>query len=88
MTKGIEKVSNKCKKLYKDSLMEGAREEERKKYTNYRNTYNKLKRTSMEEYYTTKCKEYIKNNKQLWQVINSIVGKSKHTGRIIPFITI
>ena len=31
MTKGIEKASNECKKLYKDSLREGAGEEERKK---------------------------------------------------------
>ena len=35
-----------------------------------------------------KCKEYKKNTKRLWQVINSIVGKTKHSGRIIPFITI
>ena len=54
MTNGIEKASNKCKKLYKDSLTEGAGE----------------------------------NTKWLWQVINSIVGKTKHSGRIIAFITI
>ena len=42
----------------------------------------------MKEYYTSKCKEYNKNTKQLWQMINSIVSKTKHTGRIIPFITI
>ena len=42
----------------------------------------------MKECYTAKCKEHNKNTKQLWQMINSIVSKTKHTGRIIPFITI
>ena len=40
MTKGIEKASNKCKRLCKDSLQEGAGQDERKKYKGYRNTYN------------------------------------------------
>ena len=42
----------------------------------------------MKDYYTNKCKEYNKNTKQLWQVINNIVGKTKHSGRIIPFISV
>ena len=29
-----------------------------------------------------------KDTRQLWQVINTIVCKTKHTGRVIPFITI
>ena len=69
MTKGIEKALNKCKRLYKDSLWRDVGEEEKKKYKEYRNIYNKLKRTSMKDYYSTKCKEYNKNTKQLWQVI-------------------
>ena len=39
----------------------------------------------MKEYYTTKCKEY---SKEIWQVINNIIGKTKHTSRVIPYITI
>ena len=87
MTKGLEMASNRCKN-YIDSLQEGAGQDERKKYKDYRSTYNKLKRTSMKEYYKTKYMEYSKNTRKLWQVINNIVGKTKHTGRVIPFITI
>ena len=40
----------------KNSLQEGAGDEERQKYKEYRNHYNKLKRTRMNDYYSTKCR--------------------------------
>ena len=40
------------------------------------------------EYYATKCREYGKNTKQLWKMINGIIGKRKHSGSIISYITI
>ena len=43
MTKGIESASNKYKRLYKESLKEGASKKERHKYTEYQNHYNKIK---------------------------------------------
>ena len=88
MTKGIEKASNKCKCLYKASISAQASHEDQTKYKEYRNNYNKLKWAAMTMYYTSKCKEHEKNSKRLWQVINGILGKMKHSGIIIPFITI
>ena len=88
MTKEIEKASNKCKCLYRTSISAHATEEDEIKYKEYRNTYNQLKQSTMMTYYTAKCKEYEKNSKRLLQVINNIVGKTKQTGRVIPYITI
>ena len=88
MNKSIEKASNKCKHLYKKSLSHDATEVDKQKYKDYRNTYNKLKQTVQNEYYATKCREYGKNTKQLWKMINGIIGKRKHSGSIISHITI
>ena len=42
----------------------------------------------MKNYYTTKCTEYRVNTRKLWQIINQTIGKTKHSGSIIPFISI
>ena len=84
----IEKASIKCRHLYKKSLSQDATEADKQKYKDYRNTYNKLKQTVQNEHYATKCREYGKNTKQLWTMINGIIGKRKHSGSIISYITI
>ena len=88
MNKSIKKASNKCKHLYKKSLSQDVTEADKQKYKEYRNTYNKLKQTVQNEYYTTKCSAYGKNTKQLRRMINSIICKRKHSGSIISYITI
>ena len=88
MNKSVERASEKCKSLYKKSISNGATDEDIDRYKKYRNTYNKLKRTVRNEYYASKCKEYGKNTKQLWKLINGVICKKKHSGSIIPFITI
>ena len=57
------------------------------KYKISRNLLNRLKRTTMKNYYATKCTEYRDNTRKLWQVINQTIGKTKHRS-IIPFISI
>ena len=42
----------------------------------------------MKSYYTTKCTEYKDNTRKLWHVINQTIGKTKHSGSIIPFISV
>ena len=42
----------------------------------------------MVEYYQTKCTEYKKNSKKLWELINNTISKVRHKGNIIPFITV
>ena len=88
MDKSIEKASNKCKRLYKKSIHVNATEEDRENYTKYRNLYNKLKSQSRMKYYSEKCSEYKKNTKKLWELMNRIIGKTKHSGSIISHITV
>ena len=40
------------------------------------------------DYYNSKCAEYKDNTRKLWQLINNHVGKCKHRGSIIPYITV
>ena len=46
MNKSIERVAQRCKNLYKKSILNDATDEDRSCYKNYRNLYNKLKRTA------------------------------------------
>ena len=39
-------------------------------------------------YDNNKSREYKHNTKKLWQLINSQLGKCKHTGNIIPYISV
>ena len=86
MDKSIEKASNKCKQLHKISIDTNASEEDKVKYTKYRDVYNKLKRNSRMEYYSDKCLAYKNNIKKLWELMNSITEKTKHSGSIILYI--
>ena len=88
MNKSVERASERCKNLYKKSILKDATDEDTICYKKYRNLYNKLKRTAQNEYYAAKCKEYGKNTKQLWKLINGVICKKKHSGSIIPYITI
>ena len=71
MDKSIEKVSNKCKQLYKKSIDANASEEDKVNYTRYRNTYNTLKRNSRMQYYSDKCLAHKNNTKKLWVLMNT-----------------
>ena len=58
------------------------------KYRSYRNTYNIMKRNARLQYYKTRAEDYKTNTKKLWQLINSTINKSKHSGNIISSITV
>ena len=88
LTKGIEKSIHKKNKLYKETLKKGASAVTIDTYKNYRNTYNKLKRQANIQYYRTRAEEYKSNTKKLWQLINSIISKNKHSGSVISSITV
>ena len=88
MSKPVERAAQRCKYLYKKSILNDATNEDRIIYKNYRNLYNRIKRKARSDYYATKCEEYGRNIKQLWKVINETICKKKHSGSIIPYITI
>ena len=88
MTKGL-KTSSKMKTiLYRESLKANATEQDRLKYTHYRNQFNTLKRTIKQNYYKTRVTDFAKDSNKLWALINKVVGKKKSSGLIIPYITI
>ena len=39
-------------------------------------------------YYRAKCNEYKTNTQKLWQLINTAVAKTKHSGSAISHITV
>ena len=88
MTTGLETASQNNKKLYLETLRKGCSVSIMEKYKSSRNLLNRLKRSTMKSYYTTKCTEYRDNTRKLWHVINQTIGKTKHGGNIIPFISV
>ena len=88
MTTGLETASRNNKKLYLETLRKGCSVSAMEKYKSSRNLLNRLKRSTMKSYYTTKCTEYRDNTRKLWHVINQTIGKTKHSGSIIPFISV
>ena len=88
MSKCIDTSSRKNSELYKATLKEGCTNEMCKKYINYHNHYNQLKRTAKFNYYKQQVDESKTNTKKLWRVINNVIGKNKNKGSIIPYITV
>ena len=58
------------------------------KYRKYRNEFNKLKHMAQKDYYACEVEEFRHKTKDLWKVINNIIGKNKHRGMIISHIAI
>ena len=88
LTTGLEHSSRTLRKLYKASLIEGSTEHEANNYRAYRNTYNWTKRAMMQKYYRDKSTDYRTNTRKLWELMNSIIGKNKHTGCSVSHITV
>ena len=88
MTNGLRKSSDKCRKLYKETLKNGVNNDVVKKYREYRNTLTRLKRASKKQYYASKCKEHSTNLKKLWQIINQVTRKANNKTEIIDIIKV
>ena len=88
MTPGIETLTCQNLKLHKETLQTSCTLEILKRYKTHQNTLNRVKHKAKTSYYITKCEEYKYNTKTLWQVINQTMGKKKHKGSIIPFISV
>ena len=77
MTPGIKKATKKKLYLYKQTLKTKNTQKDKLKYTEYRNTLQKIIRTAKTTYYNKKCMESRTNIKRLWGIINEIIGKKK-----------
>ena len=88
MTKGLEILSTKKKEHYKATLKNGAIQESKLKYIEYRNKFNKTKRSMQKLYNTARENDFAKDSKKLWSLINNVIKRTKDKGSIIPQITI
>ena len=88
ITRGLEKSSRKKQELHKATLKANSTASDRVKYVTYHNNFNKIKRAMHTNYYITKAFEFKNNVKKLWQLINSVINKTKHRGSIIPYISV
>ena len=88
MSRGIELSSKKNLELYKKSVKKDATCHNIESYKIYRNEYNKLKRHAQKTYYQDKLNDCKNSMKDLWKVINRVIGKTKNKGNVISCITI
>ena len=75
LTSSIRNSITHSKKLYGATLCKNATDSDRIKYSNYRNTLNRVKRASQVKYYSEKCIAHRNNGKELWKLINRVINK-------------
>ena len=88
MTPGIKKATKKKLYLYKQTLKTKNTQKDKLKYTEYRNTLQKIIRTAKTTYYNKKCMESRTNIKRLWGIINEIIGKKRNKETTIDAIKV
>ena len=76
MTGSVINSSRKLSKLYKKAIGKNKLHPEYVKYVNYRNTYNKLKRTMKQTYYNDLFQKYKHNIRETWGLINTLIGRN------------
>ena len=57
-------------------------------YKNYGNSLTGILRKAKETYYQTKCTEFKRNTKKLWQMINRITNKTTNKSTLIEYLKI
>ena len=84
-SKNIQKYRTKCRKLYKKSLEDPSKVAI---YRQYRNSLNRLINAEKKNYYSEKFKSINNDIAKTWNVINSIIRKSRDKGTIISSLRI
>ena len=88
LTNGLLTSIHKQQVLYQASLRKNSPYSSTIKYRNYRNLLTKLKHKCKLNYYKDKCKEFQRNAKKLWHVINTCIGKENDKTNIINYIKV
>lgn len=81
MTVNLLKCSNKCKRLYKDFLINGDTAKER--FVKYRNMLNRLKVIAKREFYDREITSYKVNCKKIWQLLNDLIKGKNDKSNIV-----
>jgi len=82
MTKGLIKCANTLNKLHMKKIRKVKTHPDYIKYLQYRNTYNKTKRTSKLNYYDNLLQKYKYDVRKTWGVINNLIGKTNDKSNI------
>ena len=81
-------MHTKTKNLYKTTLPKQNNEITHIKYKNYRNILKGILRRARETKYQTKCTEFKRNTKKLWQMINRITNKTSNKATLIEYLKV
>ena len=76
MSKGLMKSSTTLTKLYRKCIKKPKTDPTHQRYIEYRNIYNRLKRTAKETYYTNRFEKYKNDIKSTWKLLNSLTGRN------------
>ena len=88
ITKGIVRSMNKLKQLYIKMLKNKENTTDIEKYKTYRRILQQVKRKTKMYYYRSRCKEFKNDTRKLWNVINTITGRTKKKETIIESLKI
>ena len=75
--KGIEKSMKKQKQLYIRHISKNATENDHKKYKEYRGMLQRIKRNAKITHYQKKCIDFKNETKKLWEIINTMIGRTR-----------
>lgn len=77
-TRGLQKSSLHCSRLYKKSLGKPKSHASYIKYIEYRNKFNTLKRTAKWEYFQQELNKYRSDIRKTWKILNTLIGKNRY----------
>ena len=83
MSKGMKKSSKKKQRLYIKFLKIKTPESE-KKYKDFKQLFEKLKKKSKKLYYSSLLNKYQNNSKKTWEVMKELTGKVKSKSQALP----
>ena len=78
----------KQKRLYKLTLQQGCSMSILDKYKTHRKILQQVRRKAKTNYYRSRCKEFKNDTRKLWNVINTITGRTKKKETIINSLKI
>ena len=88
LSAGLHKCIKKQKLLYQKQLSKSSVETDRERYINYRNTLNKLLRSTKENYYRQKCIDFKNNTAKVWKMVNRIVSKENDKTNCVEYLKV
>ena len=88
LTRGYKVSSQRLRQLYVKTLSIDSTSTLLMKYKQQRNLLNRLKRKCKIMYYQSKCVEFRRNAKKLWQIINEASGRINDKGSVIHSLKI